>query len=134
MLHWDGKARLCDLMLMVGAGCGYPLCYLIGRFHGGWVAPNIYYLGAAGVVQVAGIRIGGLSGIYDSRDYHHGHHESPPFTESTMRSAYHIREYEVAQLLQLQPGQVDIFMSHDWPTGMAKHGAFSCLTDSHLIL
>lgn len=30
--------------------------------YGGWVAPNIYYLGYAGVVQVNGVRIGGLSG------------------------------------------------------------------------
>lgn len=27
--------------------------------YGGWVAPNIYYLGYAGVINVAGIRIAG---------------------------------------------------------------------------
>ena len=29
-------------------------------YYGGWVAPNIYYLGCAGVVSVGGVRIGGL--------------------------------------------------------------------------
>ena len=38
-------------------------------YYGGWVAPNIYYLGAAGVVRFGGLRIAGLSGIYNPRHY-----------------------------------------------------------------
>lgn len=34
--------------------------YLQELPYGGWVAPNIYYLGRAGVVKYGGIRIGGL--------------------------------------------------------------------------
>ena len=33
------------------------------------MAPNIYYLGAAGVVQFGGLRIAGLSGIFNPRHY-----------------------------------------------------------------
>ena len=36
------------------------------------VAPNIYYLGFAGVVRVGGLRIAGWSGIYDKSDYRKG--------------------------------------------------------------
>lgn len=41
-------------------------------YYGGWVAPNIYYLGAAGCVEVGGITIAGISGIYKSHDYRQG--------------------------------------------------------------
>ena len=32
--------------------------YLEQNYYGGWVAPNIYYLGRSGLINVKGIRIG----------------------------------------------------------------------------
>jgi len=32
--------------------------------YGGWVAPNIFYLGYAGVVNFGGLRIAGIFGIF----------------------------------------------------------------------
>lgn len=65
--------------------------------YGGWVAPNIFYLGYSGCILVGGLRIAGFelprcacaarvcdqvcagwSGIYDGRDFERGHHEQPP--------------------------------------------------------
>lgn len=89
--------------------------------YGGWVAPNIYYLGYAGVVSVNGIRIAGISGIYKGHDFLRGHHEFPPYSEKTIRSVYHVRQLEVFRLKQLS-GKVDIFMSHDWPRGIQEYG------------
>ena len=42
------------------------------RYYGGWAAPNIYFLGVAGVVRFGNIRIGGVSGIYNGRHYKSG--------------------------------------------------------------
>jgi lariat debranching enzyme len=42
------------------------------RYHGGWLAQNIYFLGHAGCVRVNGVRIAGASGIFNSRDFHQG--------------------------------------------------------------
>uniref|UniRef100_A0A1B6LZV8 Lariat debranching enzyme C-terminal domain-containing protein n=1 Tax=Graphocephala atropunctata TaxID=36148 RepID=A0A1B6LZV8_9HEMI len=91
------------------------LCY------GGWAAPNIYYLGYAGVVNFGGVRIAGLSGIFKGRDYMRGHYEKVPYTEDTKRSVYHVRNLEVFRLKQLTQ-TVDVMLSHDWPRGVTSHG------------
>lgn len=75
--------------------------YLQELSYGGWVAPNIYYMGYASAVTVAGIRIAGISGIYKSQDWMQGHHEKAPYDNSSIRSVYHIRNLEVFRLKQV---------------------------------
>ena len=62
------------------------------------MAPNIYYLGAAGCVQVGGLTIAGISGIYKSHDYSLGRFEQLPYSTSTVRSMYHTRQYDTFRL------------------------------------
>lgn len=89
---------------------------------GGWIAPNIWYMGRAGVVWWRGLRIGAWSGIYDHRDFHKPHDPAPAWTrESAVRSVYHTRAVDGWRLAGLTPA-VDIFMSHDWPGGIAHAG------------
>ncbi|XP_071451969.1 lariat debranching enzyme [Hetaerina americana] len=95
--------------------------YLQELPYGGWVAPNIYYMGYAGVINIAGVRIAGISGIYKGRDYFKGHYEKPPYSDDTKISAYHVRNVEVFRMKQVQQ-PIDVFLSHDWPTGVCKHG------------
>ncbi|KAK9270724.1 hypothetical protein L1049_026307 [Liquidambar formosana] len=95
--------------------------YLWELYYGGWAAPNIYFLGFAGVVKFGNVRIGGLSGIYNARHYRLGHYERPPYNESDIRSIYHVREYDVHKLMQVEE-PIDIFLSHDWPLGITDCG------------
>lgn len=91
--------------------------------HGGWVAPNIYYLGHSGVVEFGGVVVAGVSGIFKGFDYSSGYHERPPFDEYAIKSVYHLREVEVSKLLLCEGAvKVDIGMSHDWPAGVAHFG------------
>ncbi len=119
-------------------------------YYGGFVAPNIYFLGFAGVVNFGFLRISGLSGICNDAHYRYGHFERPPYDASSLRSVYHIRELEVYRLAHLrdasptstvgdksvksatddtkdttkshQRQKVDIMMSHDWPRYVYKYG------------
>ncbi|XP_073838005.1 lariat debranching enzyme [Musca autumnalis] len=118
--YYSGELRAPMLTIFIG-GNHEASNYLQELPYGGWVAPNIYYLGYAGVVRVNGIRIGGLSGIYKGNDYLRGRFEFSPYTENTKRSVYHVRQLEVFRLKQLS-GKIDIFMSHDWPKGIYNHG------------
>jgi lariat debranching enzyme len=93
-------------------------------YYGGFVAPNIYFLGFAGVVWYGGIRIAGLSGIYNKRHYKIGHYERPPYSSDTLRSIYHLRELEVYRMTHLSQskGKIDVFLSHDWPQYIWEYG------------
>ncbi|KAI0010511.1 lariat debranching enzyme, C-terminal domain-containing protein [Xylariaceae sp. FL0662B] len=90
-------------------------------YYGGWVAPNIYYMGAANVLRFGPLRIAGLSGIWKGYNYRKPHHERLPFSYADIKSFYSVREIDVRKLLLLRE-QVDVGLSHDWPRGIEKHG------------
>ncbi|KAM7380212.1 hypothetical protein PAMP_003525 [Pampus punctatissimus] len=119
--YYSGEKKAPVLTIFIG-GNHEASNHLQELPYGGWVAPNIYYLGYAGVVRYKGIRIGGLSGIFKSHDYRKGHHELPPYNPDTLRSVYHIRNIEVFKLKQIHM-PIDIFMSHDWPRGIYNYGS-----------
>lgn len=90
-------------------------------YYGGWVAENIYYLGASGVVNVTkggeSLRVGGISGIEKHYDYLKGYSERWPYVNDKdgLRSIYHIRQFDV-QKVKMLSGNLDVFVSHEWPT------------------
>lgn len=93
---------------------------------GGLVAPNMYFLGNAGVVWYRGLRIGGVSGVYTEHNYRKKRVERPPYPNNQIKSVYHARKVDVDRLMRIT-GPLDIFVSHDWPRGISDHGDLSKL-------
>uniref|UniRef100_A0A8C5QR41 Debranching RNA lariats 1 n=1 Tax=Leptobrachium leishanense TaxID=445787 RepID=A0A8C5QR41_9ANUR len=118
--YYSGEKKAPMLTIFIG-GNHEASNYLQELPYGGWVAPNIYYLGYAGVIKYRGVRIGGISGIFKPHDYRKGHYECPPYNQETIRSAYHVRNVEVFKLKQIKE-PMDIFLSHDWPRSIYHYG------------
>jgi len=118
--YYSGTTKAPYLTIFVG-GNHEASSHLWELYFGGWAAPNIYYMGAANVVRLGGVRIAGMSGIWKGYNYRKPHYERLPYNDDDVRSIYHVRELDVRKLLQLRT-QVDIGISHDWPAAIEKHG------------
>ena len=118
--YYSGEITAPYLTIFI-AGNHEASSYLWELYYGGWVAPNIYYLGAANVLRFGPSRIAGMSGIWKGFDYRKPHHERLPFSKDDIKSFYHVREIDVRKLLQVRE-PVDVGLSHDWPRGIEKHG------------
>ncbi|KAG0360915.1 lariat debranching enzyme [Gamsiella multidivaricata] len=95
--------------------------YMWELYHGGWVCPGIYFLGFGGVINFGGLRIGGMSGIYNHHHHQVGHYEVSPYNDNNKRSIYHVRQYDTYKMLQVKE-PMDVFLSHDWPRGIEQYG------------
>lgn len=113
--------RTAPYLTIFVAGNHEASSYLWELYYGGWVAPNIYYMGAANVLRLGPIRVAGMSGIWKGHDYRKPHHERLPFNSDDVKSFYHVRELDVRKLLQLRT-QVEVGVSHDWPRAIERHG------------
>lgn len=118
--YYSGQ-RLAPYLTVFVGGNHEASNYLFELYYGGWVAPNIYYMGAANVLSLGPLRIAGMSGIWKGFDYRKSHHERVPYNESDLRSVYHVREIDTRKLLQIRT-QVDVGISHDWPQGVEWKG------------
>ncbi|KAE8152900.1 lariat debranching enzyme, C-terminal domain-containing protein [Aspergillus avenaceus] len=100
--------------------------HLFELYYGGWVAPNIYYMGAANVLRCGPLRIAAMSGIWKGYDYRKSHFERLPYNKDDVQSIYHVRELDVRKLLQIRT-QVDLGLSHDWPKQIENYGDYETL-------
>lgn len=119
--YYSGE-KIAPILTLVIGGNHEASNYMHELYHGGWLAPNIYFLGAAGVIELNGIVVAGISGIYKEKDYRKGRFEKLPYDAGSIRSCYHTREFDVVRLKALKDGQVEIVMSHDWPNTIEQWG------------
>ncbi|KAF8999137.1 lariat debranching enzyme, C-terminal domain-containing protein [Cyathus striatus] len=117
--YYTGE-KVAPVLTIVIGGNHEASNYLFELYHGGWLAPNIYFLGLAGCIQLNGLRIAGSSGIFKKHDFRLGHYEKPPYDNRSMRSIYHTREFCVRKLSLLT--SPDVFLSHDWPNQIDQYG------------
>lgn len=117
--YYSGEKMAPILTLVIG-GNHEASNYMWELYYGGWLAPNIYYMGSSGCVEVNGLVIAAASGIYKSHDYMRGRFERQPYSMSDLRSMYHTRAFDITKLGLLS--NPDIFMSHDWPNGVEQYG------------
>ncbi|KIW63847.1 hypothetical protein PV04_08819 [Phialophora macrospora] len=123
--YYSGSRRAPYLTIFIG-GNHEASNHLFELYYGGWVAPNIYYLGAANVLRLGPLRIAGLTGIWKGYDYRKPHFERLPYNQEEITSIFHVRELDVRKLLSLR-SQVDIGLSHDWPQGVEYQGDYRWL-------
>lgn len=119
--YYEGKKEAPVLTLFIGGNheCGD---YLTALPFGGWVAPKIWYMGFSGVVWYKGLRIGGISGIFKEFDFYRERFEMVPLDGRSVRSVYHTRFQEVLKMSLIRDLNMNCFISHDWPEGIAHYG------------
>ena len=77
--YYSGVKKAPVLTIFIG-GNHESSNYLRELYYGGWVAPNIYYLGNSGVIDLVSengetLTLGGVSGIEYFNDYKKGLYE-----------------------------------------------------------
>ncbi|WP_438039799.1 metallophosphoesterase [Sorangium sp. So ce128] len=81
---------------------------------GGELAPNCYYLGRVGRVEVAGLRVVGLSGIYSEGALAW----RPPLREIKSQKKKLFAYYTEDEVMKAASyGSCDILVLHEWPRG-----------------
>ncbi|CAG8742679.1 16300_t:CDS:2, partial [Acaulospora morrowiae] len=120
--YYSGEAKAHCPTVFVG-GNHEASNYLWELYHGGWVCENIYFLGRTGVINFGGLRIGGISGIYNFADYKKGAITRKCHTVKLPFGAFiTLGNMIFIDFLRHIRKPIDIFMSHDWPEGITKFG------------
>ncbi|TID29555.1 hypothetical protein CANINC_001829 [Pichia inconspicua] len=121
--YYTGKKRAPIFTIFIG-GNHEASTYLEELKYGGFVAPNIYYMGRSSVVWYKGLRIGGLSGIYSDHDFMVMNKSEYDLQRGKrdIRAVYHYRKDDFMKLRILDRCNQMVMVSHDWPEGIYNYG------------
>jgi lariat debranching enzyme len=120
--YFTGKTKAPKLTIFIG-GNHEASAHLMEHALGGFIAPNIYFLGIAGCIRTHGIRVAGVSGISGEK-FDKPHYECQPFKQQYVKSAYKYRKIDFDRLNQLkfEPETPTVFLSHEWPIAATQFG------------
>ena len=113
----SGRAQFPWEVIFIG-GAHEPYGFLDEHADGGTLADNCTYLGRAGCVERAGLRIGGLSGVYSEPHYST---DRPPLADmphASKKLFTYFNSRDVDRLLDMAP--LDILLLHEWPAGVIR--------------
>jgi lariat debranching enzyme len=111
----DGARRMKRPLYFIG-GNNEDFEALHDTPQGSELAPNVHYLGRAGLRMIRGLRVAYLSGIHAPRFF-----EQPlkrPTSLDTAKQAGYFRTREVEHLLGYR--DADILLVHEWPRGIVQ--------------
>jgi len=98
------------------AGNHEPYGFLEQMPQGGQVATNCYYLGRVGTVTLAGLKVVGVSGIYDPERFQKQRPDVSLMSKSSSKKYVGFTEAEITQAIAL--ASTDILLLHDWSSGI----------------
>lgn len=113
----EGSARFPWPVCFIG-GNHEPYGFLDRMPQGGPVAERCTYLGRAGAIDLAGMRVVGLSGIHDEPTYRGGRPPVELIHTTSLKAYVGFTEAEVERAAELGPA--DVLLLHDWPSGLVE--------------
>ena len=113
MFH-DGVEKFPVPLLFIG-GNHEPWNFLDENREGGFLAPNIEFLGRVGMRNINGTRIVGLSGVYSPKHFNTPHIDWP-YSISKRKQATYYNYEDLDKALGF--GETDILLIHEWPSIM----------------
>ncbi|NER22956.1 MAG: metallophosphoesterase [Symploca sp. SIO1C2] len=98
------------------AGNHEPYGFLEQMPQGGEVAHNCYYLGRVGSVTLSGLKIVGVSGIYEPKQFYQQRPDVSLISKSSNKKYVGFTETEILEAIAFS--SADILLLHDWPSGI----------------
>lgn len=93
-----------------------PYGFLDRSPQGATIAPNCHYLGRVGAVELAGLKVVGVSGIYRQEQFTIKRPDVSQLGHTSNKEYIGFTEEEIDRALELK--SADILLLHEWPSGI----------------
>lgn len=86
---------------------------------GGQISPNCHFIGRANIMEIGGLKVAGLSGIFQSHLFDLARPDVSQFGSKSNKDWIGWNEGDIEKLLSL--GRADIFLLHEWPVAFGDN-------------